>query len=471
MAHRWQVFAVVSLGVFMASLDLFIVNIAFPDIARDFAGTEPRRLSWVLNAYAIVFAALLVPAGPHRRPHRAQARLPRRARRSSPSPRPLCGRGAVGRGARGGARPPGGRRRLHVPTSLGAAAPRVPARAARHRGRRSGRAVGGVAAAAGPPSAACSSRRAGAGSSSSTCRSGSSRSSRRRRTLHERREPPDRPRPDLVGAVLLAAAIGAARLGIVKGRDWGWGSPRVVGVVRRRRRCSSPRSCWRSARHPAPVIELADAARALVRGRERRDARCSSPPSRRCCSPASCSSPSVWGYSVLKAGLALAPGPLMAALFAVPAGRLATASASGRWRPGRAALRRRLRLVDLAGGPATPAYAADFLPGLLVGGAGVGLSHLRRWPAPPLPRCRPSASPPAPPCSACRARSARRSASRSRSRSSPARARRTRWDAFDAAWTFMLITTFAVAVTAVALGRVRVGVPVARAGAPAEARA
>src|SRR3954469_22724782 len=63
MSRRGRVAAIVSVGVFVASLDLFIVNIAFPDLQRDFAGTSLASLSWVLNAYAIVFAALLVPAG------------------------------------------------------------------------------------------------------------------------------------------------------------------------------------------------------------------------------------------------------------------------------------------------------------------------------------------------------------------------------------------------------------------------
>src|SRR5215211_3557708 len=61
--QRTKVAAIVSVGVFVASLDLFIVNIAFPDIERDFHGTSLATLSWILNAYAIVFAALLVPAG------------------------------------------------------------------------------------------------------------------------------------------------------------------------------------------------------------------------------------------------------------------------------------------------------------------------------------------------------------------------------------------------------------------------
>src|SRR3954454_16909625 len=57
-----SVVLVVSAAVFMASLDLFIVNIAFPDIQSDLGGSD-TTLSWVLNGYAIVLAALLVPAG------------------------------------------------------------------------------------------------------------------------------------------------------------------------------------------------------------------------------------------------------------------------------------------------------------------------------------------------------------------------------------------------------------------------
>src|SRR5664279_4750910 len=63
MEQRWKVLAITSVGLFMASLDLFIVNIAFPDLSHSFGETSLSNLSWVLNAYAIVFAALLVPAG------------------------------------------------------------------------------------------------------------------------------------------------------------------------------------------------------------------------------------------------------------------------------------------------------------------------------------------------------------------------------------------------------------------------
>src|SRR5215208_8075677 len=44
-------------------VDATIVNIAFPDIARSFPDVGISSLSWVLNAYNIVFAAFLVAAG------------------------------------------------------------------------------------------------------------------------------------------------------------------------------------------------------------------------------------------------------------------------------------------------------------------------------------------------------------------------------------------------------------------------
>lgn len=47
----------------LASLDLFIVNLAFPQISRSFSSASPQAMSWVLNAYLVTFAALLAPAG------------------------------------------------------------------------------------------------------------------------------------------------------------------------------------------------------------------------------------------------------------------------------------------------------------------------------------------------------------------------------------------------------------------------
>src|SRR4051795_6309756 len=60
--HRSVVF-VACAGAFLAFLDTTIVNIAFPDISASFSGTGRDALSWVLDGYFVVIAALLVPAG------------------------------------------------------------------------------------------------------------------------------------------------------------------------------------------------------------------------------------------------------------------------------------------------------------------------------------------------------------------------------------------------------------------------
>jgi len=57
------VFAVTALGGLLVSLDVSVANSLLPAIGRDFAGDGRAALSWVITAYAIVFAAALVPAG------------------------------------------------------------------------------------------------------------------------------------------------------------------------------------------------------------------------------------------------------------------------------------------------------------------------------------------------------------------------------------------------------------------------
>jgi EmrB/QacA subfamily drug resistance transporter len=54
---------VVSTAGFLASLDLFIVNIAFPEIRQSFGAADFGAMSWILNAYTLVFAAFMTPAG------------------------------------------------------------------------------------------------------------------------------------------------------------------------------------------------------------------------------------------------------------------------------------------------------------------------------------------------------------------------------------------------------------------------
>ena len=56
-------FVVTALGTFMASLDLSIVNVAFPDIEASYPDASSASLAWIITAYSIVFGALLVVGG------------------------------------------------------------------------------------------------------------------------------------------------------------------------------------------------------------------------------------------------------------------------------------------------------------------------------------------------------------------------------------------------------------------------
>jgi EmrB/QacA subfamily drug resistance transporter len=57
------VLASTSLAVFAVFLDTTILFVAFSSIGASYPAIETSELSWVLNAYTIVFAALLIPAG------------------------------------------------------------------------------------------------------------------------------------------------------------------------------------------------------------------------------------------------------------------------------------------------------------------------------------------------------------------------------------------------------------------------
>ena len=57
------VFAVTAAGGLLVSLDVSVANALMPAIGADFQGDGRAAVSWVITAYAIVFAAALVPAG------------------------------------------------------------------------------------------------------------------------------------------------------------------------------------------------------------------------------------------------------------------------------------------------------------------------------------------------------------------------------------------------------------------------
>lgn len=60
---RWRVFAIACGGTFLVSLDSTIAIAAFPPLREAFPAVSPAGLSWILNAYTIVYATLLIPFG------------------------------------------------------------------------------------------------------------------------------------------------------------------------------------------------------------------------------------------------------------------------------------------------------------------------------------------------------------------------------------------------------------------------
>ncbi|MBV9005119.1 MAG: MFS transporter, partial [Solirubrobacterales bacterium] len=62
MPRKWWTLLAVCTGVFMLLLDITIVNVALPDIQHAFKASL-SDLQWVIDAYALSLAALLLTAG------------------------------------------------------------------------------------------------------------------------------------------------------------------------------------------------------------------------------------------------------------------------------------------------------------------------------------------------------------------------------------------------------------------------
>src|SRR6201986_3592358 len=62
MERKWWTLIAVVTGVFMLLLDVTIVNVALPDIEKSL-GAKLSGLQWVIDAYALTLAALLLTAG------------------------------------------------------------------------------------------------------------------------------------------------------------------------------------------------------------------------------------------------------------------------------------------------------------------------------------------------------------------------------------------------------------------------
>ncbi len=367
-ARPGAVLLVTSAAAFLSSLDLFIVNIAFPDIRADFPGTDLGQMSWILNGYTVVFAAFLALAGRvadrfgHTRvflTELAVFTLASAACAAAPSVWLIVAARAVQ--AVGAA--------LVMPTSLSLLLAAHPAER-RTRAVGAWASIGAVAAALGPPLGGLLVELSWHWVFLVNVPVGIVALLAGLRVLRD----PEVPRtgiPDLLGALGIVVGVGALAFALVRTPDSGWASPEVlvgfgVTVV------GLALVVLRSLRHPVPALDLAVlrvpvvALAALVMvafttgfagmlvvnvlyltG--------------------------TWGWSPQLAGLGLAAGPLVVVVVARLAGRL-----SGRLGIGPVAL---LGTLIFAAGPTwwllhlglAPDYATGMLPGQLLTGLGVGL--------------------------------------------------------------------------------------------------
>ena len=59
----WLVFHIASLATFIVSIDTTVLYVAFHSISKSFPDASATSISWVMNAYTLVYATCLIPAG------------------------------------------------------------------------------------------------------------------------------------------------------------------------------------------------------------------------------------------------------------------------------------------------------------------------------------------------------------------------------------------------------------------------
>jgi EmrB/QacA subfamily drug resistance transporter len=364
-----MVFAVLAVAVFTATLDVFIVNIAVPSIRSSWPGSSVADISWVLNAYAIVFAALLVPAG------RLGDVIGRRRVFAA-------GLVAFGVGSALCAAAPSlgfliGARVLQgagaaavTPTSLGLMLPSIPPeRRAAAIGAWAG--LGAVGAASGPPLGGLLTELSWHWVFVVNLPLAVIALVGTYRVLPEIRDPARPALPDLLGTILLVAAVSLATLGLVQGPAWDWDA-RVVGCLVAALLLTAG-FVIRSSRHRAPVLEVG-----IIRVRAFALASLSAALFFAAFSAMLLGNvlflTGVWHYSVLRAGFALTPGPIAAAAFAPLAGRLSQRVGPGLVGGAGALLFGLSSVLWVVLIGLDTAYWTRFFPAMLIGGAGVGLA-------------------------------------------------------------------------------------------------
>ena len=357
-----------SAAAFLCSLDLFIVNIAFPDIRADFPDIDLGQMSWILNGYTVVFAAFLALAGrlADRHGHK-RVFLIGLAVFTSASAACSATTGVWWLVAARGVQALGAA--LVMPTSLSLLLAAYP------QDRRSlavgtWASIGAVAAALGPPLGGLLVLASWHWVFLVNVPVGVVALVAGFRLLRES-ESTAAGRPDVLGACALIVGVGALAFSLVRAPAIGWMSPAVVaGLVATV--VGLTVVVVRSRRHPVPAVDLVVLRTPVVALAA-------------LCMVAFTSGfagmlvvnvlylTGTWGWSTQLAGLSLAPGPLVVVVVARLVGHV-----TARCGVGPVAT---VGALCFAAGPTfwllrlglEPDYAAGMLPGQLLTGLGVGL--------------------------------------------------------------------------------------------------
>ncbi len=316
----WLTLAVVSASVFMVAMELTIIALALPEIQAALPGANPASLSWVVNAYAIGVAALLLLSGwladrfGRRRVFRVGlvifATGSMIAGASTNIAMLIAARALQ---AVGGS--------MQYPAGLAMLLTAFP----RHRHQTAigiWGAMGGLAAAIAPTLGALLIEGLGWRAifyvnvpvALMALLVGT-------RGLTESRGPGLASSVDLIGVPLASLGVGALILGIVQGDTWGWGSSATVSAFVASATMIAV-FLWRSVSHPAPLFDLdLLRIRSFVLGNL--GSLFFSIGFFALLVPLPSYLQNVWEWSVLQTGLATAAGPVVSFLVSPQAGRLA----------------------------------------------------------------------------------------------------------------------------------------------------
>lgn len=369
-ASPWPVFWVASVATFLVSLDTTMLFAAFDPLRHAFTDATAAELSWVLNAYTVVYATMLIPAGGLADTHgRKRVFLVGVALFLAASA--ACGlAGSVGwliaarvLQAVGAA--------LLTPASLSIVLAAFP------QSKRAvvvslWGAVGGLAAAVGPSAGSFVIDHFGwPWAFYINLPLGGLALWRGAALLQESEKSGVRRRVDGVGMALLMLAVGAVTLAIVESGSPSWTRVELLVLAATGLAAGGAFVAW-ARRAQAPLVDLS-----LFQHRTYRYVNLATLAFGTAFSMMFLTfffyMMNVWHFSLPQAGLAVTPGPLLVMPTAIVTGRLATRLGHRRFLVGGALLYACSSLWFLLVPGTEPHYLSHWLPGLVMSGIAVGL--------------------------------------------------------------------------------------------------